>query len=170
MTCRRKSCRLFPLAIAIVVSSPPAQSQTAEDARRIASDYSRRVIAADVDGVVARTNRVLIDKIGGQEKARSWLSDQYERLQSLGVFPIAETIGRIREYHDPAIDLFFVETTRQSDGFPKPVESTYVYIVDTKDKGRTWEVLDLGCADLRWLHEIAPSFHDDQMVSDILPR
>lgn len=149
---------------------PLAFAQTIDDARRVTSEYSRHVVAADVDAVVAGTNHVLVDDLGGKEKAKAWLADQYRRLQSLDQLPIAEQIDRIREYHDEKIDLFFVETTRSFDAFPKPVQSTYLYLVDTTDKGKTWEVLDLVCVDLKWLHQIAPSFKDDSSVGDILPH
>lgn len=158
----------MPWLTLLLISATQAQAVGIEDARRVVLDYSQHVMAADVDGVIARTNHVLIDHLGGKDKAKTWLSEQYQRLDSSGIFPISEKVDRIREYHDPDIDLFFVQTTRSIDSFPKPVQSAYLYLVDTTDKGKTWEVLDLVCVNLKWLHGIAPLFRDDQLVSDIL--
>jgi len=168
---RRRVARRAALHMALsLASSVPAWAQGVDGVRGVVADYSRRVIAGDIDGVVARTNHLLVDDLGGAAGARAWLSEQYRRLRAEGAMPLAERIDRIRDYHDEAIDLYFVETTRSFDGFPRPVRSTYLYLVDTRDKGRTWEVLDLACVNLAWLHAIAPSFKDDRAVSDILSR
>jgi hypothetical protein len=85
------------------------------------------------------------------------------------LFPTGETIGKIRQYSDPGIDLYFVESIRYTDGFPAPVGTQYLYLVYTKDKGTTWKVLDLACVNLKWLHAIAPAFRDDASVRDLIP-
>ena len=53
--------------------------------------------------------------------------------------------------------------------------STTEYHEQVADRAR-WERFEgerlpfLACVDLAWIHAIAPSFHDDRMVSDVLPR
>jgi hypothetical protein len=162
--------RLLALILYILNSSPGAMAQSVDDARRVAMSYSQYVIAGNVDAIVDRTNHVLIEDLGGREKAKVWFLDQYRRLRDLDELPIAEDINGIRAYHDAQIDLFFVETTRSFDGFPNPVRTSYLYLIDTRDKGKTWEVLDLICANRRWLHAIAPSFNDYASVGDLLPN
>jgi hypothetical protein len=113
---------------------------------------------------------LLIEKIGDREKAEVWLKESFARLKREDLFPTGETIGRIREYSDPGIHVYFVESIRWTDGFPDQVGTQYLYLLYTKDKGTTWKVLDIVCVNLKWLHAIAPSFHDEASVRDIIPE
>ena len=155
-------------AIAAISWPIISNAQTADQARLVAESYSRLMIAQNVDSVIDMTNHVLISELGGKQSARRWLTEQYQRLSGLDSQPVGEVIGRIREYHDNAIDLFFVDTVRSFDAFPKPSQSTYFYVIDTTDKGKSWEVLDLSCTNSTWLHAIAPSFHEYDKVRDLV--
>jgi len=151
-------------------SFSPCYSQSAEDARAVAASYSKALLESDIDKVVGLTQIELMDELGGPSKTKAWLAERYAALKAKGIFPIGERIEEVRPYHDKHVDLFFVLTTRSFESFPQPVETGYLYLVDTKDKGRTWQVLDLICINKRWLQKVAPSFKDDKLVADILPN
>jgi hypothetical protein len=138
------------------------------DARTFVEKYSKSMLKGDVHSMVEAMSPVLIAKIGGTPEAEQWLQTQVDDLRQENLFPLAETIGEFRAYSDPSILLYFVRSTRFSDGFPNRIPNPYLYLVYTTDQGKNWKILDLACANLKWLHAIAPGFHDDASVSDLL--
>jgi hypothetical protein len=164
-----RTVRLFG-GLLLAAAGGLAHCQSEADARRIVERYSKAMLAKNIAAMVETWNPILISKIGSTGKAKAEVDDLVKSLEGNQAWPISEKIGRIREYSDDSIHLYFVETVRYRDAFPNPVGINHVYLVDTKDEGKTWHVLDLVCVNLAWVHGIAPAFRDDAMVSDILPE
>ena len=147
-----------------------SQAQSQSEARAVIEHYSQAMLSRDVSTVAPMMAAALRNRIGSAQQVQTWLAEGYAALSARHMFPISERIGEIRAYSDPHVDLYFVETVRSVEGFPRPIEFTYLYVVDTKDKGKTWEVLDLACVDRDWVKDMAPTFDDWKSVEDLLPK
>jgi hypothetical protein len=158
------------MAMAALVVSLPARAQSVADARAVIERYSQAMLNRDTSTLARMTASALVNRIGSVQKTERWLAGGYAALAARRMFPIAERIGEIRSYSDAKVNLYFVESVRSIEGFPRPIEFTYLYLVDTKDKGKTWEVLDLACVNRDWVSDIAPSFGDWKSVEDLLPK
>ncbi|HEX4510692.1 MAG TPA: hypothetical protein VH328_11445 [Burkholderiaceae bacterium] len=131
--------------------------------------YSQAYVRQDLGTVVAMTSHVLADGLGGPDQLLAWWQQKLVTGRTLHQWPTAEQINDVRPLAAPGLDLYVVQATRWFEDWPRPRGRSYVYLLDTPDKGRHWEVLDLACTGLRWLHAVAPGFKEDAQVADLLP-
>jgi hypothetical protein len=116
--------------------------------------YVAAVAKADCD-MAWRLTSSAVKQRDRQGTARSAYCGVLENLRKAGV---TESVGApIAHMEDGLRHAVFVPTARASNapGF-LPV-SRSMYVVHSSDGGRSWEVLDLGCVDQRWVRDVYPA-------------
>lgn len=152
-----------------VPGQAPARVPTTLEPLSAIKAYSQAMVRQDLDTMIALMHPVLVGRLGGPDQALAWMQRNLVQGRRLHAWPIGEQINDVRPLPAPGLDLYIVQSTRWFEDWPKPTGMSYVYLLDSPDKGRHWEVLDLGSTGLRWLHGIAPGFKDDKLVTDLLP-
>jgi hypothetical protein len=131
--------------------------------------YSQAMVRQDLDTMIALMHPLLVKTLGGPDQALAWMQQNLVRFRRFHAWPTAEQINDVRPLPAAGVDLYIVQSTRWFDGWPKPRGMSYVYLLETPDRGRHWEVIDLPRTGLRWLHALAPGFKDDPGVAGLLP-
>ena len=127
----------------------------AREAEQTAGDYADALNHHDVERMIALTDPEVIKRsTNGDELRKLW-----PQLFAQG--DIHEEVRDVSPGFSDAKGMhFFVSTERNmvwKDG--RGQRSDNYYIVTSRDRGRTWTIVDLSCVDERWIKGIAPGWH-----------
>jgi len=155
--------RLVSLVIALLSFSRTVAVAGAEVEIEPAMPVLRMYVAA-----VAANDCSLVWRLTSSEaKSHGEAPEQYRelvcriiaRMQATHVQEqLAEPIAHLTDGPRHAV---FVPSKRVSRAFGVAPVTELMYIVYSNDDGVTWEVLDLGCVDQRWVRAVFPAYRGD---------
>jgi hypothetical protein len=130
--------------------------------------YSQAMVRQDLDTMTAMAPESLARQLGGRDQLLALWQRHLIDARAQHRWPTAEQINDVRPLPAPGMNLYIVQATRWYEDWPKPRGMSHVYLLDSPDHGRHWEVLDQCCTSLNSLHRLAPGFKDDALVADLL--
>ena len=126
------------------------------DALTAATRYSDALNARDYDTAIELTDPEVLSRIPPSE-LRTLMAAIFN---PTGQGAHDEVRSVSTEFSDSVGMHYFVanaRTGKASDSLQTETES--YYIVTSRDFGRTWRVVDIGCVDERWIRGIAPGWN-----------
>ena len=128
----------------------------------VARRYSAAVLAYDCETMYALTSNRLKIRDKRPNETRDSLCGFVNLLRRDG---ITETLDPPRaSLTDGDRKVVFVTAHREFGSVGRRRITTFDYVVHSSDGGRTWQVLDLGCVNERWIREIFPSYTGEPPV------
>ena len=150
---------LRQLVIALWLAAIPAIALDIDPAMPVLRMYTAAVAANDCEMAWQLTSDAIKrrDKYPGQ--FREVICPLLARMQAKHV--IEEVSQPIAHLIDGSRHAVFVPSKRITRAFNFAPVSDMMYIVYSHDDGATWQVLDLGCVDERWVRELFPAYRGE---------
>jgi hypothetical protein len=129
------------------------------DALNAAEQYSLALDTGQFDAAVALTDPEIIKRVP-KEQLRTLLGEIFDPANRSVIGVRDEVLGISNEFSDSVGLHYFVPNkrlTRMADG--DEIEFNSYYIVTSRDLGRTWKIVDLGCVDEQWIRGVAPGWN-----------
>jgi hypothetical protein len=147
------------LGIALWLAAAPAIALDISPATPVLRMYTAAVAANDCDMAWRLTSNAVRrrDKYPGE--FREVICRVLAKMQATHVIEeLSQPIAHLRDGKRHAV---FVPSKRLSQAFNFAPVTELMYIVYSEDDGVTWEVLDLGCVDARWVREVFPAYRGE---------
>jgi hypothetical protein len=144
------------LAIALWLVAIPAIALDLDPAMPVLRAYVAAVAANDCE-LTWRITSSAVKRRGKHPGAfREVLCPVLARMQATHVTEeLSQPIAHLSDGKRHAV---FVPSKRLSQAFNSSPVTDLTYVVYSHDDGATWEVLDLGCVDERWVREVFPAY------------
>ena len=146
------------LAVLGMHASANAGKSDVDASLAIAKRYSEAFVDGDCITMEMLTANAVRKNLGGPEKLRDFLCNFLQLLRDDGARLSEDLLGPIGEFADGDTRFVLIQKRRISVRPDRRQVSIQPYIVHSNDAGATWFVLDLACADEKWLSKLAPTW------------
>ena len=144
------------VVLAVTATFPLAVVAQDDAAMTTLHRYSAAINAGDCETVYSLTSEAVTRREGFPKQFREMLCASLATWHKDG---LKEVVGSPKaRLADGWRRVVFVRATRERVVPPNHETMDFDYIVHSSDGGTTWRVLDLGCVDARWVHEIFPAY------------
>ena len=151
--CRAALCLAFALSLGACTLTPR------RDALNVAEQYSLALDTGQLDAAVELTDPEIIKRVP-KDELRALLGEIFQPKNGSVASIHNQVHGISNEFSDSVGLHYFVpntRVTRMADG--DEIEFNSYYIVTSRDFGRTWKIVDLGCVDEQWIRGVAPGWN-----------